>query len=88
MGKQSSNRYDAIVVGAGFAGLYMTHKFKKQGLTVKTFEAGADVGGTWYWNRYLEQDATLKAGNILSDFQANSNRNGHGQSGTHHNLKY
>ncbi|MEC8148151.1 MAG: NAD(P)/FAD-dependent oxidoreductase [Pseudomonadota bacterium] len=52
MGKQSSNRYDAIVVGAGFAGLYMTHKFKKQGLTVKTFEAGADVGGTWYWNRY------------------------------------
>ena len=52
MGKQSSNRYDAIVVGAGFAGLYMTHKFKKQGLTVKTFEAGEDVGGTWYWNRY------------------------------------
>ena len=30
----------------------MTHKFKQQGLTVKTFEAGEDVGGTWYWNRY------------------------------------
>ena len=45
MGKQSSNQYDALVVGAGFAGLYMTHKFKKQGLTVKTFEAGEDVDG-------------------------------------------
>ncbi|MEC8562187.1 MAG: NAD(P)/FAD-dependent oxidoreductase [Pseudomonadota bacterium] len=52
MTEQSSNQFDAIVVGAGFAGLYMTHKFKQQGLTVKTFEAGEDVGGTWYWNRY------------------------------------
>jgi len=43
---------DAIVVGAGFAGMYMVHKLRGQGLEVQGFEAGDDVGGTWYWNRY------------------------------------
>jgi len=43
---------DVIVVGAGFAGLYAIYKFRRQGLRVKVFEAGTDVGGTWYWNRY------------------------------------
>jgi len=43
---------DAIVVGAGFAGLYMLHRLREQGLSVHGFEAGAGVGGTWYWNRY------------------------------------
>jgi cyclohexanone monooxygenase len=43
---------DAIVVGAGFAGLYMVHKLRGMGFTVQGFEAGTDVGGTWYWNRY------------------------------------
>ncbi|KAJ5292094.1 hypothetical protein N7478_001345 [Penicillium angulare] len=44
--------YDAIVVGAGFAGIYMCKKLIDQGLTVKVIEAAPDVGGTWYWNRY------------------------------------
>jgi cation diffusion facilitator CzcD-associated flavoprotein CzcO len=44
--------YDAVVVGAGFAGLYMLHKLRGQGLSVRVFEAGSGVGGTWYWNRY------------------------------------
>ena len=44
--------YDVIVIGAGFAGLYMLHRLRQQGLDVRVFEAGADVGGTWYWNRY------------------------------------
>jgi cation diffusion facilitator CzcD-associated flavoprotein CzcO len=43
---------DAVIVGAGFAGLYMLHRLRAQGLRVIVFEAGDDVGGTWYWNRY------------------------------------
>lgn len=45
-------RYDAVVVGAGFAGLYMLHRLRKLGLSARVIEAGSDVGGTWYWNRY------------------------------------
>ncbi len=44
--------YDAVVVGAGFAGIYMLHRLKQQGLRVRVFETGGGVGGTWYWNRY------------------------------------
>jgi cation diffusion facilitator CzcD-associated flavoprotein CzcO len=43
---------DAVVVGAGFSGMYLLHKFRQLGLSALVFEAGADVGGTWYWNRY------------------------------------
>lgn len=43
---------DVIVVGAGFGGLYALKKLRELGLRVRVFEAGDDVGGTWYWNRY------------------------------------
>lgn len=43
---------DVIVVGAGFAGMYLIHKLRGMGLRVQAIEAGSDVGGTWYWNRY------------------------------------
>jgi cation diffusion facilitator CzcD-associated flavoprotein CzcO len=43
---------DVAVVGAGFAGMYMVYKCRQAGLSVQVFEAGTDVGGTWYWNRY------------------------------------
>lgn len=43
---------DVVVVGAGFAGLYALHRLRGQGLSVRVVEAGSDVGGTWYWNRY------------------------------------
>jgi cyclohexanone monooxygenase len=43
---------DIAVVGAGFAGMYMVHRARKANLSVQVFEAGTDVGGTWYWNRY------------------------------------
>ena len=43
---------DAVVVGAGFAGLYMLHRLRALGLSAQGFEAGSGVGGTWYWNRY------------------------------------
>ena len=43
---------DVVVVGAGFAGLYALYGLRERGLTARGFEAGGDVGGTWYWNRY------------------------------------
>jgi len=43
---------DAVVVGAGFAGMYLLHRLRSDGWTVRVLEAGDDVGGTWYWNRY------------------------------------
>ena len=45
-------RYDAVIVGAGFAGMYMLHRLRGLGFKVLVFEAGSGVGGTWYWNRY------------------------------------
>ena len=43
---------DVVVVGAGFAGLYAAHRFRLAGLSMRIIEAGDDIGGTWYWNRY------------------------------------
>jgi cation diffusion facilitator CzcD-associated flavoprotein CzcO len=45
-------RFDAVIVGAGFAGLYALHRLRELGLAVHVYEAGSGVGGTWFWNRY------------------------------------
>jgi cyclohexanone monooxygenase len=50
--RQTSGSFDVVIVGAGFAGLYMLHRARGLGLTARVYEAGAGVGGTWYWNRY------------------------------------
>lgn len=42
----------AVIVGAGFAGLYMLYRLRKQGISARVFEAGSGIGGTWFWNRY------------------------------------
>ena len=47
-----SGPYDVIIIGAGLSGMYQLYRLRKLGLTVRVFEAGDDVGGTWYWNRY------------------------------------
>jgi cyclohexanone monooxygenase len=47
-----ADRCDAVVVGAGLAGLYMLYRLRPLGLSVRVFERGDDVGGVWYWNRY------------------------------------
>jgi cyclohexanone monooxygenase len=47
-----SKAVDVVVVGAGFAGMYALYRLRKLGYSVRVFEAGDDVGGTWYWNRY------------------------------------
>ncbi|MBY7142011.1 NAD(P)/FAD-dependent oxidoreductase [Virgibacillus sp. NKC19-3] len=44
--------YDAVVIGAGFSGLYMLYRLRNAGLTTQVYEAGEGVGGVWYWNRY------------------------------------
>jgi cation diffusion facilitator CzcD-associated flavoprotein CzcO len=44
--------FDAVIVGAGFGGMYMLHRLRDKGFTARVFEAGSGVGGTWYWNRY------------------------------------
>ena len=48
----TQKQLDMVIVGAGFAGVYMLHTARKLGLKARIFEAGAGAGGTWYWNRY------------------------------------
>ena len=45
-------RYDAIVIGAGISGIYQLHALRQLGMKAHVFEAGTNVGGAWYWNRY------------------------------------
>ena len=45
-------QFDAVVVGAGFAGMYMLHKLRELGFSATVIEAADGVGGTWFWNRY------------------------------------
>ena len=44
--------FDAVIIGAGFAGLYMLYRMRALNLSARVYEAGDGVGGTWYWNRY------------------------------------
>src|SRR3978361_2004410 len=49
---RGEDQFDGVVVGAGFAGMYMLHRLRGLGLSARVFEQGDGVGGTWYWNRY------------------------------------
>ncbi len=44
--------YDVVIIGAGISGMYMLYRLRELGMTARVIEAGTDVGGTWYWNRY------------------------------------
>lgn len=44
--------YDVLIIGAGLSGIYSIYQMRQLGLRAKVLEAGSDVGGTWYWNRY------------------------------------
>jgi cyclohexanone monooxygenase len=50
--QSETGTFDAVVIGAGFAGLYMLHRLRGLGFKARVYEAGGGVGGTWYWNRY------------------------------------
>ncbi len=52
VGARADLDVEAVVVGAGFAGLYMLHRLRQLGVSATILEAAGDVGGTWYWNRY------------------------------------
>ncbi len=49
---ETDRALDVVVIGGGFSGLYMHYQLQRMGLSAIGFEAGEDVGGTWYWNRY------------------------------------
>ncbi|MGI9616584.1 MAG: flavin-containing monooxygenase [Acidimicrobiales bacterium] len=51
-GSNTSTDTDVVVVGAGFAGLYLLHRLREMGLRAQGIETADDIGGTWYWNRY------------------------------------
>ena len=50
--KKAAEALEVLVVGAGFGGMYMLHKLREMGFSVKAFDRAKGVGGTWYWNRY------------------------------------
>ena len=50
--QEIGSQFDVIIIGAGISGMYQLYRLRKLGLTVRVFETGKDVGGTWYWNRY------------------------------------
>ena len=45
-------QYDAVIIGAGMAGMYQLYRLRELGLSLRVLETGDGVGGTWYWNRY------------------------------------
>ena len=49
---RTAQSFDAVIVGAGFAGLYMLHRLRQLGFSARVIEAGSGPGGTWFWNRY------------------------------------
>ncbi len=49
---EATATYDVMIVGAGFAGMYLLHKLRGLGFTARVYDAAGGVGGTWYWNRY------------------------------------
>ena len=49
---EQTGEFDVIVVGAGIAGLYLIHKLKRIGFSIRAFESASGIGGTWHWNRY------------------------------------
>ncbi len=52
LNRSGEEPFDVVVVGAGFAGLYMLHRLRSLGFSARVYEAGTGVGGTWFWNRY------------------------------------
>ncbi len=51
-GENVNQKVDVMIVGAGFAGMYLLHKLRGLGISARVFDAAGSVGGTWYWNRY------------------------------------
>ena len=83
VGVQNSSEWDVLIVlivGAGFAGLYMLHKCQQRGYRVRLFEAGDGIGGTWYWNRYPGARVDVESMEFPILSMKNLNKNGLGPS--------
>nr|WP_240316625.1 NAD(P)/FAD-dependent oxidoreductase [Mycobacterium persicum] len=61
---------DVVVVGAGFAGLYAAYRLRLAGQSMRIFEAGDDLGGTWYWNRYPGARVDIPSVDYMFSFDA------------------
>jgi|GEM_PF-999654 len=68
--KNDAGVVDAVVVGAGFAGMYMAYRLREQSFTVQGFEAGDGVGGTWFWNRYPGARCDVESMEYSYDFSS------------------
>ena len=82
-GAEPATDFDAVIVGAGFSGLYMLHKLRDEmGLSARVLEAGDGIGGTWYWNRYPGRAAIRLVGSTATRSTRSSARNGSGANAT------
>lgn len=70
--------YDALVVGAGFGGLYALYRLRAHGFSCHAFETGDDVGGTWYWNRYPGARCDVESLDYCYSFSPSCTRSGTG----------
>ncbi len=60
--------FDVVIVGAGFAGMYLLHRLRNLGFSARVLEAADDVGGTWYWNRYPGARCDVESVDYSFDF--------------------
>jgi len=88
MNASSKSKVDVVVVGAGFAGLYALHTLRNKGYSVQVYEAGAGIGGTWYWNRYPGARCDIESIEYSYSFQRSFNRSGTGRRATPRNPKF
>ncbi len=79
-GMSATASYDAIIIGAGISGMYQLHRLRGLGLRARVFEAGAGVGGTWYWNRYPGRGSIPRAGPTATPSPRRSCASGSGAS--------
>ena len=70
--------FDAVIVGAGLAGLYMLHRLRGLGLSARVYEAGGGVGGTWYWNRYPGARCDIESLDYFYSFSDELQQDWHG----------
>ena len=60
--------FDVVIVGAGFAGMYLLHRLRRLGFSTRVLESAEDVGGTWYWNRYPGARCDVESVDYSFDF--------------------
>ena len=82
----SDSTVDVVIVGAGFSGMYLLHRMRALGFSVRVFERGDDVGGTWYWNRYPGARCDVESMQYSYCSTRRCNRSGAGRRSSPHSL--